>query len=160
MRNPISKPMKLFRLLPFLALGLAAAPAMAQPLPGAHPAFLHALTDLRTARWFLYRQPGNWKVYEGEDRAIAEIEGAIGDIKRAAIDDGKDINDHPNVDVKEHGSRLLKAIETLDAAARDVNQEEDNPQSRDLKHRALEHIRIAHEGAVRAHDAWLKEQGH
>jgi hypothetical protein len=150
--------MKFLRLLPVAALALAAVPAQAQQLPGAHPAFLHALTDLRTARWFLYRQPGNWKVYEGEDTAISEIEGAIGDIKKAAIDDGKDINDHPNVDVKEHGSRLLKAIETLDAAARDVNQEEDNPASRDLKHRALEHIRVAHDAAVRAHDAWLKEK--
>jgi len=150
--------MKFLRLLPIVALSFSAVPAMAQPLPGAHPAFLHALTDLRTARWFLYRQPGNWKVYEGEDVAISELEGAISDIKKASIDDGKDLNDHPNVDVKEHGSRLLKAIETLDAAARDVNQEEDNPQSRDLKHRALEHIRIAREAAGRAHDAWLKEK--
>jgi hypothetical protein len=154
----MNKPMKLFRVLPFLALALSTVPAMAD-LPGAHPAFLHALTDLRTARWFLLHQPGDVKVYEGEDVAIGQIEGAIADIKRAAIDD-KDINDHPNVDVKEHGSRLLKAIETLDAAARDVNQEEDNPTTRDLKRRSLDHIRVAHDAAVRAHDAWLKENKH
>ncbi len=150
--------MKFLRFVPIAALCFAAVPATAQQLPGAHPAFLHALTDLRAARWFLYRQPGNWKVYEGEDAAISQIESAIGEIKKASIDDGKDLNDHPNVDVKEHGSRLLKAIETLDAAAKDVNQEEDNAASRDLKHKALEHIRIAKEGAVRAHDAWLKEK--
>jgi hypothetical protein len=135
-------------------------PAGAQQLPGKHPALLHALTDLRTARWFLLRQPGDTKVYEGEDVAIDNIQVAIGELKAASIDDGKDINDHPNVDTHEHGSRLLRAIETLDAAARDVNQEEDNPTSRDLKNRALGHIHTAHDAAVRAHSAWVAEQKH
>jgi hypothetical protein len=144
-------------LLPVLGLCLAAMPATAQQLPGKHPALLHALTDLRTARWFLMRQPGNWKVYADEDVAITELEAAIADIKKAAIDDGKDINDHPAEDVKEHGSRLLKSIEALDGAQRDVNQEEDNPTVHGLRSRSLDHIHKAHDAATRAHAQWLKE---
>jgi hypothetical protein len=126
-------------------------------LPGKHPAYLHALTDLRTARWFLNHQPGDAKVYGDEDVGIQEIDAAIGEIKRAAIDDGKDLNDHPKVDVNEHGSRLLKAIETLNKAKSDLAQEEDNPTIHELRHRAEEHIERAIKAADRAHAQWLKD---
>jgi hypothetical protein len=77
-------------------------------MPGKHPYYLHSLTDLRTARWLLTHQPGDPKTYRDEDVAITQINGAIGEIKKAGIDDGKDINDHPKVDVTEHGSRLIR----------------------------------------------------
>src|SRR5579862_3958299 len=67
-------------------------------LPGKHPAYLHALSDLRAARWMLEHRPGDAAVSGQEDVAITEIDAAIGEIKRAAIDDGKDIHDHPKVD--------------------------------------------------------------
>jgi hypothetical protein len=138
-------------------VGGIASTASAQQLPGAHPYYLHALSDLRAARWFLYHQPGDAKVYADEDVGIREIDAAIGEMKRAAIDDGKNINDHPNVDVKEHGSRLLKAIETLKKTHSDVDREEDNPQVKGLKHRILEHIEKATHAAEEAHSQWLKE---
>lgn len=141
-----------------LALG-AALPTTAQPLPGPHPYYLHALSDLRAARWFLYHQPGDLRVYAGEDVGIREIDAAIGELKRAAIDDGKNLEDHPNVDVREHGSRLLRAIETLRKAHADVDHEEDNPEARGLKHRILEHIDRAEHAADEAHAAWLRERG-
>lgn len=152
---------KITKLLMALALvaGLTPLVSSAQVLPGKHPGYLHSLTDLRTARWFLNHQPGDTKVYEGEDEAIREIDAAIGEIKKASIDDGKDLNDHPNVDVHEHGSRLLKSIETLKKAHADIDGEEDNPQVRELRHHALEHIDRAIHAAERAHGAWLKEQG-
>ena len=133
--------------------------SMAQPLPGKHPAYLHALTDLRAARWFLYHQPGDAKVYADEDVGIREIDATINEIKRAAIDDGKDVNDHPNVDVKEHGSRLLKAIETLQKARGDIAREEDNPEVHQLRGRALEHLDRAIHAAKAAHAQWLKDVG-
>ena len=144
-----------------LALGFAALYAVSAQadLPGKHPGYLHALTDLRTARWLLSHQPGDTKVYEGEDAAIDETNATIGEIKKASIDDGKDINDHPNVDVSEHGSRLLRAIETLKKAQADISGEEDNPEVHELRHRALEHIDHAIHAADKAHAAWLKEQG-
>ena len=139
-----------------LFAGLAQT-AFAQQLPGQHPYYLHALSDLRAARWFLYHQPGDARVYGGEDVGIREIDAAIGELKKAAIDDGKDINDHPNVDVKEHGSRLLKAIETLKKAHADADREEDNPEAKGLKHRVLERIDKAEHAAESAHAEWLKD---
>jgi hypothetical protein len=145
-----------------LAIGLAlmgavAATASAQQLPGAHPHYVHALSDLRAARWFLYRQPGDARVFADEDFSIREIDAAIGELKRAAIDDGKNLEVHPKADVHEHGSRLLKAVETLRKAHADVDQEEDNPQLQGLKHRILEHIDRAIGGAERAHAEWLRD---
>jgi hypothetical protein len=142
-----------------LLVGLAALPGDSQVVPGKHPFFLHALTDLRNARWLLQHQPGDRKVYSEEDVAIQEIDAALNEIRRAAIDDGKDINDHQKVDVKEQGSRLLRAIETLKKAHADIDQEEDNPTVRELRHRASEHIERATMAADRAHAAWLKDAG-
>ncbi len=148
------------RIFAFLALvGLAQYTAAVQTLPGKHPGYLHALTDLRTARWMLNHQGGDAKVYAGEDVAITEIDAAIAEIKRASIDDGKDLNDHPAVDVKEHGSRLLRAMETIQRAHDEINHEEDNPEVAQLRHRALDHIQRAHDAANRAHAEWLKDMG-
>ena len=63
--------------------------------PGRHPAYLHALTDLRHARAHLERGTWSGRMDREEDHAIAEIDAAIREIKQAAIDDGKDLNDHP-----------------------------------------------------------------
>ena len=142
-----------------LLLGLASLPATAQMQPGRHPGYLHALSDIRTARWLLTRQPGDRKVYEDETLAIEEIDAAIGELKRAAIDDGKNLNDHQPVDAKEHGSRLLRAMEALDRAHADINQEEDNPQDRGWRRAASEHVERARKAAGRAHAAWLQDNG-
>jgi len=139
-------------------LGFAPLAATAQALPGRHPGYLHALTDLRTARWFLSHQPGDSSVSTDEDAGIIETDAAINEIKRASIDDGKDLHDHPAVDVKEHGSRLLKAIETLHKARADIDHEEDNPEVRELRHRALEHIDRAIHAAEGAHASWLQSK--
>jgi hypothetical protein len=111
--------------------------------PQAHPAYLHALSDLRDARAHLQRPNGGALEHQEQD-AIAEIDKAIGEIKAASIDDGKNIDDHVRVD--EHlpwGGRLHKTMELLDKAFSDVNQAEEDPAARGLKHRALEHIELA-----------------
>jgi hypothetical protein len=144
-------------LLPLAIMGLVPFAANAQTLPGKHPGYLHSLTDLRASRWFLYHQPGDSAVSGDEDVAITEIDAAISEIKHAAIDDGKDLNDHPKVDIKEHGSRLLKAIETLKKAHFDIDQEEDNPDVRALRHSALAHIDKAVNAADVAHTKWLQQ---
>ena len=51
----------------------------------------------------------------------------------------------------------MKSIETLDAAERDVKGEEDNPEVKNLRHAAFEHIKKARAAADRAHAAWLKD---
>lgn len=113
-------------------------------LPGNHPAYLHALSDLRAARWMLEHRPGDPAVSGQEDVAIAEIDAAIGEIKKAAIDDGKDIHDHVGVDdAANHPGRLHKALELLRKVHSDVAREEDDPMVRGLRNRAVGHIDAA-----------------
>src|SRR5215831_5955707 len=121
-----------------------------QPAPPAHhPAYLHALADLRNARGFLER-PANTVVKWDETRAIREIDVAIHEIKQAAIDDGKDITVHEPVDRPTWGGRLSRAQELLAKARADISEEEDSPSStvHALRGRALGHIANA-EQAVR-----------
>jgi len=117
----------------------------ATPAPGRdHPAYLHALTDLRAARAHLQRPDGG-ELREQEKKAIHEIDDAIGEIKKAAIEDHKDLNDHPPVDAHlEWGGRLRRALELLDKAHNDIAHDEDNGFAQGLQARALEHIDKAH----------------
>jgi tetratricopeptide (TPR) repeat protein len=105
-----------------------------------HPAYLHALSDLRAARWMLDHSPGDWKKTEDEKAAVKKIDDAINEIKKAAIDDHKDLNDHPKDEIKEHAGRLTKALEYEKKALADVEKDEDNDYAKGLKKRAREHI--------------------
>ena len=124
---------------------LAVAPAVLRAdQPGKHPAYLHALTDLRHARAHLERRGGDAMVKWDEKTAIREIDAAIREIKDAAIDDGKNLQDHPPVDAKmDWAGRLRRAVELLHKAEKDCSEEEDNNFARGLKKRAQEHIREA-----------------
>jgi hypothetical protein len=132
--------------------GLLLLPLLANAdLPGKHPAYLHALSDLRTARWMLEHRPGDAAVSANEDVAVVEIDKAIGEIKRAAIDDGKNVNDHPNVDVPgDRPGHLHKALELLRKVHSDVAREEDDPATRGLRDRAVGHIDAAIHATERA----------
>ncbi len=111
---------------------------------GRHPAYLHALSDLRDARAHLQRPDGG-ALHAEESAAIAEIDHAIDEIKRAAMDDGKNIADRAPVDAhKPWVGRLHDARELLDKAHHDIEKEEDNPQARGLRDRVISHIDRAH----------------
>jgi hypothetical protein len=135
------------------ALMLFAGYAQAD-FPGQHPYYLHALSDLRAARWLIEHRPGDAAVSGHEDVALQNIDGAINDIKKAAIDDGKNIEDHPQIDAPtDHPGRLHKAHELLMKIHHDVDRPEDDPAAKDLKHRALKHIDAAmHEVDAAIHD--------
>jgi hypothetical protein len=124
---------------------------------GKHPYYLHALTDLRDARGYLDRLGADDRVDNDSMQAIREIDGAIGEIKRASIDDGKDLHDHPPIDAHvKRTDRFHKALELLDKAHQDVNQEEDDPAARGLKDRALREIDEAHRSIDHAISAALQ----
>ena len=72
------------------ATGCVVAPPPPPPAPH-HPAYLHALTDLRDARWNLEHRPGDAAVSTQEDVAIVETDRAINDAKTAAMEDGKNV---------------------------------------------------------------------
>ena len=113
--------------------------------PGRHPRYLHSLTDLRHARALLDKLAMNEQRDEMEARAIGKIDDAINEIKRAAIDDGKNLNDHPPIDTHlKRGDRYRKVLELLDAVHRDVTMEEDDPQSQGLQGRIIAHVDEAH----------------
>jgi hypothetical protein len=141
-----------------LTASFASLSAGAADLPGKHPAYLHALTDLRAARWNLEHRAGDAAVRSNEDVAVTEIDKAIGEAKRAAADDGKNIDDHPGEDAAlDRPGRLHHAMELLHKAHDDVHHEEDNPETRELRNRIDRHIDAAMEATKRAiHDV---EQG-
>jgi len=129
-----------------LALPLV-APAQAQVPPpppppgyGHHPAYLHALTDLRDARWYL-DHPRKYALEERERHAIAEVDRAIDLVQRAAYYDGKDVYEHPREDAGiDARGRLRRVSELLRKARADVAQDEDNLQVRELQIHAVERI--------------------
>jgi tetratricopeptide (TPR) repeat protein len=109
-----------------------------------HPYYLRALSDLRAARWMINHRTGDWKTTVDEEEAVKRIDEAIHEIKKASIDDGKDIDDHAKVDEHpDHMGRLRNAIEFLKKAREDVNKEEDNGFAQGLRNRALKHIEEA-----------------
>lgn len=129
--------------------GCVVAPPPPPPPAPHHPAYLHALTDLRDARWNLEHRAGDPAVSSQEDVAIVETDRAIGDAKTAAMEDGKNIYQHPPEDARiDRRGRLHHAAELLRKARNDIAQGEANPQTVDLRNRALGHI----DAAIRATD--------
>jgi hypothetical protein len=118
---------------------------------GSHPYYLHALSDLRAARWMIQHRPGNWQQTVDEVEAVRRIDAAIGEIKKAAIEDGKNIEDHPPVDeAPDRMGRLHKAVDFLRKARQDISHDEDNLFAQGLQARAYEHIDGAIDAVKRA----------
>jgi hypothetical protein len=130
------------------------AGCVSQPPPAKHPAYLHALSDLRTARWMLANRPGDAAVTAHETEAIGEIDHAISELSRAAVNDGKNINSRPPADAPaDYRGRLHKAADLLRSVRAETYREEDNPSSVGLRDRALGHIDAALHATDRAiHD--------
>ena len=122
-------------------LPIASQEVLAQ---GKHPHYLHALSDLRDARAHLERPDGG-ALRQQEKDAIHHIDEAIGEIKRASIDDGKNIADHAPVDAHMPWQGLLhKSRDLIDKAIADCSKEEDDPHTQGLQGRILEHLHKAH----------------
>jgi hypothetical protein len=131
---------RLLQLIASVTLGLIAAAPTWADTPGKHPAYLHALSDLRDARAHLERLASD-PVNQEEDHAIAAIDKAIDEIKRAAIMDGKNIADHKAVDAHMPlRGRFHKALDLLNKAQADVSGEEDQPDTQGLQMRVIHHI--------------------
>ena len=106
-----------------------------------HPAYLHALSDLRAARWSLEHRPGGFRVSEDENAAVGEIGAVIRDIKQAAYDDGRNLDEHPAADeALDYRGRLHHALDLLNRTHHDLSQPEDNPSVRGLRNRSIAHL--------------------
>jgi hypothetical protein len=141
--------MRSLRMTVVLAVMAAAAtpmPVPAKEVPGPHPAYLHALSDLRAARHYL-NDGWAWEPVRHDDNAaIREIDAAINEIKKASIDDGKGLDDPYHIDthLSAH-DRFRKANELLWSAHNDLSRAEDVPQARGLRDRAIGHVDHAHD---------------
>jgi hypothetical protein len=104
------------------------------------PAYLHALSDLRSARAFLeYDTRPAWAGHR--QHAIEQIQKAIDDIKVAARDDGK--NPWHTPPPQSGGSEawpIHSAVKLLKEARGDVDHGVDLPENHGLRERSLEHI--------------------
>jgi hypothetical protein len=136
--------------------GCAAAPPPPPPpprvvvAPQQHPAYLHALSDLRAARWLIEHRPGDWVQTSDELESIQQIDAAIGELKRAAFDDGKNANVRPAVDEHpDNRGRIHQALQFLNKSRADIASEEDNAYANGLRGVALGHIDAAIRSARR-----------
>jgi hypothetical protein len=131
-------------------------PSFAPP-PTIHPRYLSALSDLRYARALLWRADFR-EVMRDQRAAIDEIDHAIAEAKRAAFDDGKNIDDHPPVDTRMGWEgRFRKSIELLNSSIGDLSFTETNMAAapwRDAARANAERARGFIEKAMR--DSWWR----
>ena len=120
-------------------------------VPGKHPAYLHAITDLRDARWDISHREGNAAVKDQERQAITEINHAIDEARNAAAADGKNVAADPREDAKlDHAGKLHHAGDLLRQAKSDISEQEDNPAARAAQRRAAMHVDAALQATVAA----------
>ena len=125
--------------------------AMAQ-LPGRHPHYIHALSDLRAAQWQIdHRRPEDGEIREDELVASDEVAAAVHSTSSAASADGKDLgwNAPPDAPLAYDG-RLHAAIDLLRAAHADLAMPEDDPMAVNQQKLALLRVDAALHAAQRA----------
>ena len=125
--------------------------AMAQ-MPGRHPHYIHALSDLRAAQWQIdHRRPEDGEMREDELVASDEVAAAIHSATSAASADAKDLGWNPPPDAPPaYDGRLHAAIDLLRAAHNDLALPEDDPMARNQQKLALYRVDAALHAAERA----------
>jgi hypothetical protein len=105
-----------------------------------HPAYLHALSDLRTARAYL-QMPVKPEAQDACKHAIKEINHAIDEIAKAARDDGKNPQVTPPPQSKGNQSwPLHSAVKLMKEARADIEHGQDLPENKGLREHSLDHI--------------------
>jgi hypothetical protein len=134
--------MRIFKELTGAALALLTVLFLAQAMPvqAQEPAYLHALSDLRSARAYL--QYDNRPAWAGHrQHAIEQIDKAINEIKIAAMDDGKNPwRQPPPQSGGSEGWPIHSAVKLLREARHDVDHGFDRPANHGLRERSVEHI--------------------
>ncbi len=111
---------------------------------GGNSASLHSLSDLRTARSMIDNRPGDWGRAMDQIEAVHQIDAAIDELEKSARDDGGSITSIPALDAEpDHAGRIHEALEFLNKAYVDVNQEEVGFFAKEMRDRANGHIQAA-----------------
>ena len=116
-----------------------------------HPAYAHALSDLRAARWLIDHKTGNWEQSIDERGAVNQIDAAMKEITTAGLDDGRRLEDHGKLEERpDHMGRLHEAMDLLKQAREDLTHGEDDAFGNHLRDRAYKNIDKAIESVKRA----------
>jgi hypothetical protein len=119
-----TRPFSAIVLLGGMLIGVV-VPASAE-VPGPHPAYLHAMSDLRFARALL-AVPEEYNAIPAQRRAIDRIDHALGDLRHAAYADEMPPFETPPVDVsRPRIDRVREANRALDRARADIDRFESN----------------------------------
>jgi hypothetical protein len=102
-----------------------------------HPYYLHALSDLRAARWMLQQHIDGKAMTHNEKEAMRQINEIIREINEASINDGKGTDDHPAADGQGDAVHLSQCIEFLNKAKDDFGQEADSRFANGLRDRSI-----------------------
>jgi len=133
----------------FAVVALAAAVSLLLPvvsradMPGRHPHYLHARSDLRAVQWLMrvHDEPNVMRHVRAVDD---DTERAIHELDRAGWLDRKDMDDRPRIDTRlDRPGRFRNAMELLVRARRDISMEEDNPNAAGWRDLAYRHIDAA-----------------
>jgi len=110
-----------------------------------HPHYLRAMSDVSEAFLLLKHARGDPPARPEELRAMTAIEYAFTTLKNASVVDNKDPDDIPPADHTQYDyrGRLHRALDLLHDAFDNVNLDEDDPDARFLKDRALKQIDLA-----------------
>jgi len=111
--------------------------------PGPHPAYLHALRDLREARSLLQANFGMPVHAQAAATAIPQIDAAIGDLKNASKLDEKSLGAVPPPKSMPEEGRFHTVADLLKSAHHDVGFPESDPVALPYRDRALKHIDAA-----------------
>jgi hypothetical protein len=109
-------------------------------VPGPHPAYLHAIRDLREARQLLQYNFTNPVHVQGAAAAIGKIDAAIGELKNASHIDEKNLEAAPRDKEMPPEGRFHKVDALLKSAWDDTNRPESDPTARPQKEHAMQHI--------------------
>jgi tetratricopeptide (TPR) repeat protein len=144
-----------------LLLFAAAAPALAD-VPGAHPAYLHARSNLHVAERIMMSIREEPNVMNDLGAAIERVRQAIRLIDQAAVIDRKDVVNNPPIDTyPDRRGRFRAMYQMLEGAKRDLSQAEANLSAVGWRNAAIGKVNEA-EGFVKraARDDWRDDFGY
>ncbi|BBD62341.1 hypothetical protein NIES2109_51800 [Nostoc sp. HK-01] len=130
-----------------LLLGLVAASLgngiVSADIPGKHPYYIHARSDLRQAELLLQKADES-NVLQEEKAAYSKVHTAIAELDKAAVLDRKDINNYPAIDSSlKHLDKFRSIYKLLRSAEKNIEREEDNHSAVGWRNRAKVNIEQA-----------------
>ena len=111
-------------------------------LPGVHPNYVQAMSDLRTAKQYLAR-PDTQNAQADELSAMEELDFCLRDLNAAATVDGKNTAAAPVVDAGFKGNRIARALELIGKAQVEISGREDDAAVLKARQSAIKHLEVA-----------------